>query len=461
MIVIGSYALSLYGQRDLDLVKDLDLVGTEEDVERFRALHSDRIKDEKLVHGHRYVFSLVDGEPLDKVEIDVERSESDCMLPSLCSDEVEIMGLKLGLPPLEVLYLIKRAHANVAVHYDKTIRDLLQLKPLIGKFTKKQQAFYEARKMECRERYELNRQRFTLAIKNEDFFDNSDHIRFYVHDDLHEVVAHHKDGPLYKKCKHDLSLAKIDTDLFEKLSHEDQLRMVQEEFMVIGLERFFLHNRSLTPQQVYEKGMHKTMRDLFVGYFQDFCIDHVDELVEPPPFDFVDRFVTAESEGRLRQVEITIEPPGEAHREIWGLIQSGDFNRARQLSEDLIRRAEHGIDTHAYFLLGVTMFRTRKLNLAEKSLRKCLMRDKKNALACFFLGATLRAKGNLPEAVKVLSLAAKLGYRKFPLLWNLGLAYEGQAMPKRAIAAYRQAHKLKQDDPRPPKRLAALGASVA
>ena len=63
MIVIGSYALSLYGQRDLDLVKDLDLVGTEEDVERFRALHSDRIKDEKLVHGHRYVFSLVDGEP--------------------------------------------------------------------------------------------------------------------------------------------------------------------------------------------------------------------------------------------------------------------------------------------------------------------------------------------------------------------------------------------------------------
>jgi tetratricopeptide (TPR) repeat protein len=447
--------------RNLEKIKDLDLVGTEEDVALFRARHRNIIKSEQRNHGHRQAFSLVDGQPINRVEIDVEQSESDRMFPDLCTDQVEIMGFKVGLPPLEVLYLIKRAHANVAVHYDKTIRDLLQLKPLIGEFSEAQQAFYEARKRECHERYQLNRQRFKLAIKNEDFFDNSDHIRFYVHDDLHEVVAHHDDGPLYKKCKRDLSLARIDVDLFEKLSHEDQLRMVQEEFMVIGLERFFFHDRSLSPPQVYEKGMHKTMRDLFVGYFQDFCIDHVDELVIPPPFDFLDRFVKAEREGRLRQVQIKIDPPGEIHKQIWDLIQAGDFNRARQMSEDLIRRrAEHGIDTHAYLLLGVTLFRTGKLKEAENCLRRCLMRDKQNALACFFLGSTLRSQGRLKEAVQVFNLAAKMGFRKFPVLWNLGLAYEGLDMPDKAIAAYRQAHKLHQNDPGPRERLAALGAPL-
>ena len=461
MIVVGSYALSLLGLRDPEKVKDLDFVGSEDDVILFRSLNNKVIKSEQRLHEHRHIFVLIEDQPFDKVEIDTEQSESDRMLPGLCSKVVEIMGIKAGLPPAEVLYLIKRAHANVAVHYDKTIRDILQLKPLIGDFSEEQSTFYEKRKQECWDRFNLNRQRFALAIKNEDFFDTSDHIRYYVHDDLHEVVAHYQTGPLYKQCKHDLSLAKIDTDLFEQLSHEDQLKMVKEEFMVIGLERYFFHNRALKPAQVYELGMHKTMRDLFVGYFQDFCIDHVDELVTPPPFDFVDRFVKAETEGRLRQVEIQIDPPNETHDRIWALIKSQDFNQARQLSEDLIRRAEHGIDTHAYYLLGMTFFHTKKFKFAEKCLRMCIMRDKKNAVAWFFLGTTLRVQGKIQEAVKALNQAGVLGFRKFPLLWNLGLAYEAQDQPDKAIAAYRQAHKLQQNDPRPAERLAALGASIA
>jgi hypothetical protein len=461
MIVIGSYALALLGHKPLESVRDLDLVGTREDVERFRERHRDIIAGERAVFDHRHAFALKPGNGVEKVEIDFEQSESDRMLPGLCRKKATVLGFDLSVPPVEVLYLLKRAQGNVPVHYEKSTTGMLAIKPLIGKITPKLDAFYRARKREIAERFALHRQRFVLSIRNEDFFDNSDHIRFYVHDDLHEVVAHHEDGPLYQKCKHDLTLAKIDTDLFEQLSPADQLRMVQEEFMVIGLERYFMPNRKLTAQQAYDLGMHKTIRDLFVGYFQDFCLDHLDELLAAPPFDFTARFAEAEQAGRLRQVKIEIGPWQDVHKEIFALIQQGQLNQARQRAEDLVRSAEHGIDSHAFFLLGMTLFLQKQPQPAEKCLRMCLGRDRQNAVAWFYLGATQRLAGRYAEAVQTLQTAAKLGFAKFGLHWNLGLSYEAQNMPARAIAAYKRASELKADDPRPAQRIAAIQAAVA
>lgn len=461
MIVIGSYALALLGHKPLESVRDLDLIGTAGDVERFRARHRAIIADERAIFDHRHAFVLKPGNGVEKVEIEFEQSESDRMLPALCGGTATILGFEVGVPPVEVLYFLKRSHLNVPVHYEKGVKDMLAIKPLIGTITPGQDAFYRARKQEIRERFSLHRQRFSLSIRNEDFFDNSDHIRFYVHDDLYEVVAHHADGPLYKKCKHDLALARIDVDLFEQLSHADQLRMVQEEFMVIGLERYFMPNRKLTAQQVYELGMHKTIRDLFVGYFQDFCLDHLDELLAAPPFDFTQRFSEAERAGKLRQVEIEIGPWQDVHVEIFGLIKQGALNEARQRSEDLVRSAEHGIDSHAFFLLGMTLFLQKQPQPAEKCLRMCLGRDRRNAAAWFYLGATQRLAGRHAEAVQTLLTAAKLGFGKFGLHWNLGLAFEAQGMPARAIAAYQRAGELKTDDPRPARRIARLRAARA
>lgn len=461
MIVIGSYALALLGHKPLDTVRDLDLVGTADDVGRFREAHRDIITGERAVFDHRHAFLLAPGHGVEKVEIDFEQAESDRMLPALCHEKATVLGFELGVPPVEVLYLLKRAQGNVPVHYEKSTAGMLAIKPLIGDITPEQDLFYRARKREIAERFALHRQRFSLSIRNEDFFDNSDHIRFYVHDDLHEVVAHHADGPLYKKCKHDLSLAKIDTDLFELLSPADQLRMVQEEFMVIGLERYFMPNRQLTAQQVYELGMHKTIRDLFVGYFQDFCLDHLDELLTAPPFDFTARFSEAERAGKLRQVKIEIGPWQDVHKEIWRLTQTGQLKEARRRAEDLVRSAEHGIDSHAWFLLGVALFLLRDLPPAEKCLRMCLGRDRQSKLAWFYLGATLRVAGRMAEAVQALDSAARFGFAQPALHWNLGLAYEGQRMPAKAIAAYRRASELNPGDPRPAQRIAALQAAVA
>ncbi len=456
MIVIGSHALATLGLRAANDVKDLDLVGTREEMQQFRARHQGIIEGEREEHGHRQVFQLKSGLPWERVEIDYEQSASDKMLPSLCDKTCEVLGLAVQVPPLEVLYLIKRAHANVPVHYDKTIRDIIRLKPHLGTIGDDEQAFYLLRKQECQSRYALQRQRFSLSVRNEDFFDLSDHVRAYVHDDLHEAVAHEPDQPLYKRCKHDLTLAKIDIDLFESLSAEDQLRMVQEEFMVIGLERFYLHDNSLPLDEIYLRGMHKTIRDLFVGYFQDFCIDHIDQLLKPPAYNFVNRFESALRDGRIRTVDIPIPPTSNEHKQIWQLIQNNELNEARRRSEDMVRRADAPGDTHAFFLLGVVLMKSQKFGPSEKCFRRCVSRDRKNRLAWYHLGVLCMQTGRNAEAIDHLLRAEALGLKKFNLYWHLGLACESVGKSHEAINAYTEGRKYKQEAPLLERRLAAL-----
>jgi tetratricopeptide (TPR) repeat protein len=461
MIVIGSCALALLGLKPWSAVKDFDFIGDEADVDRFRTTHRAIIERESLEHDHIQVFFLKDGQPVQKVEIDIEQSPSNRMLAELCPRQGTVMDLPVAVPSVEALYLIKRSHANVPVVYNKAVADLIVLKPLIGAFSARQEEFYAARKEETRQRYALHRQRFSLALKNEDFFDASNHVRFYEHDDLHEVVAHTPGAPLYKKCKRDLSRAKIDIDLFEALSLEDRYRMVQEEFMVIGLERFFIHNRDLALREVYAHGMHKTIRDLFVGYFQDFCIDHVGALSRPPPFDFVARFVKAEQAGELRRVEIKVEPPGPKHKQIWKLINAGELDEARGLAEDLLRRADHGIDSHASFLLGITLFRSNRLRNAERCFRQCVSRDRKHGMAWFYLGTTLLRMGRHADAVAPLRQAVAENVKSDDVFFNLGLVHEALGEVGHAIAAYRCAGQIKPGDSEIAGKLAALGAPAS
>jgi hypothetical protein len=93
MFLIGSYALALLDHQPFDTVKDLDLVGVEDDVTLFRSLNQDIIERERQDHGHHQVFHLKAGQPLERVEIEFEQSPSDKMLPALCERQTTIMGL--------------------------------------------------------------------------------------------------------------------------------------------------------------------------------------------------------------------------------------------------------------------------------------------------------------------------------------------------------------------------------
>lgn len=57
------------------------------------------------------------------------------------------------------------------------------------------------------------------------------------HDELHNIVKFY-DVPLFEKIKKDLDQAQVYENLFYKLSHNDRIKLVTEEMLVIGLERY-------------------------------------------------------------------------------------------------------------------------------------------------------------------------------------------------------------------------------
>lgn len=460
MIVIGSYAARLNGLKLRENIGDLDLIGTPAEAGMFRVQNARFIVEETIIHGHRHRFLTTPQSGFQMVEIDTEQSLSDRMLPDLCVGEAKVLDTALRYPPLEVLYLIKRAHANVPVAYDKAMADMAVMKPHLAPFTGAQTAFLNARKKECQDRYNLNRQRFVLSISNEEFFASSDHIRCVNHDDIHLAVAHTPGEPLYRKCKRDPTLARIDTDLFLALSPEDQLRMVREEFMVIGIERFYLHNPALAHREVYRLGMHKTIRDLFVGFFQDFCIDHAGPLSEPPPFDFVMRFNAAWRQGRVRPVKITIPPLDERHHACQALIDKGELGAARQIAEDLARRNDFGGDPHAYYLLGLIFFEQRDMETAENCIRKCLSRDRENGQAWLQLGVLRQSAGDNREAIQCFRKAMGLRLDTFDLHAHLGQALQNDGQTQEAAAAYARALQINPAAAPVRKRLDALKAAA-
>ncbi|MCK9541878.1 MAG: tetratricopeptide repeat protein [Novosphingobium sp.] len=445
MIVIGSCALALLGHKPRRPVACIDLIGTQADIEGLRAALGERIVAEEKLRDYRHAFVLKEGEPFRRVELDFEQTESDRMLAGLCPRRGTLLGLSLQVPSLELLYLLKRSQANIGEYYGKAVGDILHIKPLIGTLGETDLAFYKMRKKECAER-RGGKQRFALSISNDEFFRKSGHMREYVHDDLHETVAFTPGQPLFRKCKRDLSLAKIDTDMFEALSFEDRLRMVQEEFMVIGLERFFIPNRSIPRAEVYARGMHKTIRELFVGYFQDFCIDHVVELSTPPPFDFVERFLTAEREGRIRRTDPAPPPPG-AYRQIQDHLQKRNFDAARQLAERLAERPGGETDFDAALLLGIAHWYGKDMISAERAFRRCVALQPADKDALFFLGATLCRNHAFAEAADVLREAARRGAQRIELYVSLGSACEALGSPADAADAYNAALRMQPDNP--------------
>lgn len=406
MIVIGSVAARLGGVALPGTPADVDLIGTREELKQFTAQNQGYIQSEAHVHGHRARFSLKPGLEWQRVEFDYEGSKSDRMLAALSTGQrTRILHSEVFVPSINALYLIKRAHANIALNFQKTIIHMKLLHAQVAAFSAAELAFCEARKKECLGRFEKHPSRFTLDVSNDDFFAVSNHIRTYEHDDLHKAIAFNKGRPVYERCKRDLSSARIDQDLFLEMPIEDQTLMLQEEFIVVGLERFYFHNRALANGQVFWLGMLKTMRDLFTGWFQNYCLDHVGRLSVPPNYDFVARFVSAEQNDELR----LLRNDGEvADGELGPAIRLFSANRLAEAEQHLLETAKDGDNPEH--------------NQALLYLARIARRREQNEIAAYYYRNVLKAEPTLIEARN-----------------ELGNALRASGKAEEAMACYRQA----------------------
>jgi tetratricopeptide (TPR) repeat protein len=447
VIITGSFALALHGLRAMKDVGDIDLVGTRSEAEGLTAWLGDRVLEEHHRNGHHLSLTFMSGQHRTRIEFDYGQSPADQMLDGLCSRHVKMLNNLVKVPPLEVLYLIKRSHATVPAHFDKTVRDLLLLKPLIKPLTEPQRAFGRQCERESVERYADRRTRFAPVIQESDLIYDADNDGLYDHDDLHQAVALPGTTAVCACCT---ATAADDHEFplpLRQLSQAQCLQIAREEFMVTGIERFYVRDSSLSAKEIYRLGLRKTIRDRFTGRLQNFCIDHIDQLIQPPTEDFIARFESARAQGHVRKAEVPAPSIGKDHEQIWSLIQQGRLDEARRLAEDKVRRSDMAGDPHACFMLGAILQMTGFLAQAEFCLRASLARIPDHAPGWLHLGLVMLQTGRTIDALNYLEAARRHGANDAPLFIALGMAYEENKNFTAARDAYRQAYAIDPEHP--------------
>lgn len=289
IILIGSYPIINFYEFDLGRSpQDIDVVMMKSDFAQLRDTYPDfNAVDSKINPGK---FKIAIPSIGLRMEADVTESESSTYLQGIVDEtnpQMDVHGIKMTVPPFIYLCAIKRSHVMFPVNAKKNLADWYKLHSFFNLTDYWNHAgpmkLYELRHVEALERNKARLARINLNKPNEVFFKPAQNLREFDHDALHRIVAYH-DKPLFESCKHDMTKAKIDRDLFETLPFIDQIRMVKEECMVIGYERFYKEGRSY--QDVYNDGFCKFVTELCKGWFQEFALENIDQTYHAD-YDFV------------------------------------------------------------------------------------------------------------------------------------------------------------------------------
>lgn len=282
-IVIGSRAAKFW-YNSFRRPNDWDLVITEDELSNFGELK--KTSETKFRAG--------------KVELEPIRSESMQLLAELnqYSPTMEMDGMECLVACPRTLLALKRSHIYFPLHWQKTIRDYHFLKhrvKLDGDF----QRLADLRAIEK----PRDRHGYSLNVRNEDFFAGSERFvkRVYLHDDLHAATCYY-DAPLWSRCKKDPDKALIDEGLFHRLDHSDQIKMVQEEAFVIGLERKIIPVETTDPVEAFRYGLMRICTTLTRGWFREFAIENYYE-IRRFDWDFVGKFELACAAGKVRNAK--------------------------------------------------------------------------------------------------------------------------------------------------------------
>lgn len=188
------------------------------------------------------------------------------------------------------LYIMKRSHLHRPVNFARHITQFQLLKKLVPSLNDKDKEVLERRTQLTKKAYGDSHP--SLKKSNDEFFD--DYVnKYYVHDDLHRIIAYY-DKPIY-----DMSQAYCEQDLWNKLSYEDKINCVREECYVIALERYIIPfhikgERHLPAKFAFDKALERVCTTLTSGWFRDFAIDNWAE-IRSNQIDFFTKFLNKES----------------------------------------------------------------------------------------------------------------------------------------------------------------------
>lgn len=200
----------------------------------------------------------------------------------------------INTPTAEELYALKVSHSFWNKHWEKTMMDIL--------FFQEKRVYLDLDLVRSIYKdWEIvhGKKQGYLNVPNEKFFTKSVD-RVYIHDDLHESIKFY-DEPLYKKIKTDQSKALTSNRLFEALSFEDKVKIVNEEAYVTALERFLIpSNFQMNPLEAYQRAMKLLITSMTRGEFALWIVANFQH-VKDPLIDFSQKF--KDNEHKCRKIK--------------------------------------------------------------------------------------------------------------------------------------------------------------
>ena len=305
MLVVGSKALNYHFPDLKREVKDIDIIGTKDDIKYLiNTLSPEKIRETESI---TTLFNIqTPNEFFNTKNVEILNADNSEALSEYIKFDTQDgklgSGLRFASP--EVLLSLKKSHINFPIKFEKHIKDynflLSKLKEdKLSKITKTNFKETEKRVGELR----------TPSLKKStmNFFGQSDgYVKyFYIHDDIHRVMAHY-DRPVYEDMQVDSSSAWCEKDMWNKFSFEKKAKCVLEEAYVIALERRIIPmlngcGEVVTSKKAFEWALMRICTNLCSGWFRQFATDNYLNILEYYNPNYVQKFLKAESEGLIKK----------------------------------------------------------------------------------------------------------------------------------------------------------------
>src|SRR5262249_3791015 len=194
-----------------------------------------------------------------------------------------------------VLALTKRCHLNYPLKWDQHFRDYTRMVDHLGAPSAAEQEYYLQCRAEVRKRY---------AIRRVDYapFEPASETRGapYPRADLSSAIAFDGSAPVAERHGIDARPGLIAQTRFDALGQDEKIALAQELFVVLGIEQRMMARRDLNKYAVYRAGLRHALRDLYAGWFQDFCLDNLVTLRFAPEHDYMTPFEEWVQQGRFQ-----------------------------------------------------------------------------------------------------------------------------------------------------------------
>ncbi len=306
MLIVGSKALKYHFPNLNREVKDIDIIGTKGDIDYLiEILCPERVVSTKWL---TTLFKIKKKDSFfntDNVEIlNSTGSRSLSMyLKHRENSEPFLHGLRWASK--EVLLSLKKSHINFPIKFNKHIIDYnILLNEL------KEDKLRNITKLNFQETKERFGELKTPSLKNKttEFFGQSEKFvkYFYVHDDLHKVMAHYNQ-PIYSDMQIDESNAWCEKSIWDGFEFDKKIKCVLEEAYVIALERKIIPmlngiSEPISSKSAFDWALMRICTTLCSGWFREFATDNWSKIVDQYDKDYVLKFLEAEYSGLIKKI---------------------------------------------------------------------------------------------------------------------------------------------------------------